>query len=119
MVHVTNYTACFQSLQVGSQQMKRSAEPEEPPTAEVRSGLVLQTSRNSVDLRGMRVEEALMHLDFAFLRHRQTSVFFVIHGEGTGALRAAVLERLKGHPLVLKFEQESPMNYGCTAVYLK
>ncbi|KAH7284749.1 hypothetical protein KP509_34G068900 [Ceratopteris richardii] len=99
------------------QNAKRSRESES--SEEVQRGIAIQTSRNSVDLRGMRVDEALMHLDFAFLRHRRSSVFFVIHGEGTGALRAAVLQRLKGHPLVLKFEQESPMNYGCTAVYLK
>ncbi|KAI5070622.1 hypothetical protein GOP47_0014965 [Adiantum capillus-veneris] len=115
---LSEVTKLLKPEKVGPQQrMKRVAA--EPPEEEVRSGLVLQTSRNSVDLRGMRVDEALMNLDFAFLKHRRSSIFFVIHGEGTGALRAAVLERLKGHPLVLKFEQESPMNYGCTAVYLK
>jgi DNA mismatch repair protein MutS2 len=82
-------------------------------------GPAIQTSRNTVDLRGMYVEDALMHLEFSLQKNRQASALFVIHGEGTGALRAGVLKKLKGHPLVSKFEQESPMNYGCTVVYMK
>ena len=81
-------------------------------------GPAIQTSRNTVDLRGMYVEDALMHLDFSIRKNRR-SVLFIVHGEGTGALRAGVLKKLKEHPLVSKFEQESPMNYGCTIAYVK
>lgn len=103
------------------QQRSKGMIPRTPvESTEVRLGAAIQTSRNTVDLRGMRVEDALMHLDFALLRQsRRGSVLFVVHGEGTGALRAAVLQKLKGHSLVSKFEQESPMNYGCTVVYIK
>ena len=59
-----------------------------------------------LDLRGQRAEEALnvfdRYIDDAF----QAGLPFVriIHGKGTGALRAAIREALTGHPLVRKFE---------------
>ena len=66
-----------------------------------------------LDLRGQRAEEALMkfetYVDDAF----RAGLPFVriIHGKGTGALRAAVREALTGHPLVRKFET-APANEG-------
>ncbi len=54
--------------------------------------LLPQTAENSVDLRGMRVDEALekmdMFLDAAYLA-RMNGVY-LIHGHGTGALKRAV-----------------------------
>ncbi|MGI8926318.1 MAG: endonuclease MutS2 [Tepidiformaceae bacterium] len=66
-----------------------------------------------LDLRGQRAEEALMrfegYLDDAF----RSGLPFVriIHGKGTGALRAAIREALTGHPLVRRFET-APANEG-------
>lgn len=54
------------------------------------------------DLRGMTVEEALMTLDL-FLDNMVMaglSEVTIIHGKGTGALRAAVQQHLKKHPQV-------------------
>ncbi|RAL22360.1 hypothetical protein DL240_10955 [Lujinxingia litoralis] len=57
--------------------------------------LLPQTSDNSVDLRGMRADEALdkleLFLDSAYLRN--ISGVYIIHGHGTGALKRAV----RGH----------------------
>lgn len=47
------------------------------------------------------------------------SVIFVIHGMGTGVVKESALKLLIDHPRVVKFEQESPMNYGCTVAYIK
>jgi DNA mismatch repair protein MutS2 len=66
-----------------------------------------------LDLRGQRAEEALSrfetYIDDAF----QAGMPFVriIHGKGTGALRAAIREALRGHPLVRNFES-APANEG-------
>eukprot|EP00850_Spirogloea_muscicola_P011396 SM000070S21362 [mRNA] locus=s70:568431:573558:- [translate_table: standard] len=79
----------------------------------------VQTSRNTLDLRGKRVEDALMDLDLALATSRRGSVLFIIHGLGTGAVKQAVLSRLKGHRNVAKFEQEGIMNPGCTVAYLQ
>jgi DNA mismatch repair protein MutS2 len=58
-----------------------------------------------IHLRRLTVEEALFRLDKylndAFLAGLPTVK--VIHGKGTGTLRQAVREELKGHPLVKSF----------------
>ncbi|GER25423.1 MutS2 family protein [Striga asiatica] len=86
---------------------------------EVSYGAVVQTSKNTVDLRGMRVEEAAVKLDMAISSRGSKSVVFIIHGIGTGVLREYVLERLRKHPRIANFEQESLTNYGCTIAYIK
>lgn len=56
-----------------------------------------QTSANTLDLRGMRVDEAIDSLD-RFLDtalSRGEGVVFAIHGHGTGALKAAVRDFLR------------------------
>ncbi|GJZ15654.1 DNA mismatch repair protein MutS [Tanacetum coccineum] len=82
-------------------------------------GLVLQTSKNTVDLRGMRVEEASHHLNMAIDTTGSSSVLFIIHGMGTGVVKESAHQILRKHPRVVKFEQESPTNYGCTVAYIK
>jgi DNA mismatch repair protein MutS2 len=67
-----------------------------------------------LDLRGQRAEEALErfegYLDGAF----RAGLPFVriIHGKGTGALRAAIREALSGHPLVRSFESAAANEGG-------
>jgi DNA mismatch repair protein MutS2 len=67
-----------------------------------------------LDLRGQRAEEALLsfetYVDDAF----RAGLPFVriIHGKGTGALRAAIREALAGHPLVRRFESAPPNEGG-------
>lgn len=80
---------------------------------------MIQTSKNTVDLRGMRVKEASDLLDMVISARQSQSVLFVIHGMGTGVVKERALEILKNHPRVAKYEQESPMNYGCTVAYIK
>ncbi|XP_031130502.1 uncharacterized protein LOC116032193 [Ipomoea triloba] len=82
-------------------------------------GPVVQTSKNSVDLRGMRAEEASHHLRMAIDARPPNSVLFVVHGMGTGVIKELALKLLRDHPRVVKFEQESPLNYGCTVAYIK
>ncbi|XP_020553866.1 uncharacterized protein LOC110013000 [Sesamum indicum] len=86
---------------------------------EVSYGPAVQTSKNTLDLRGMRLEEATLHVNMAINARGSKSVLFIIHGMGTGVLKERVLELLRNHPRIAKFEQESPMNYGCTVAYIK
>ncbi|KAK7369012.1 hypothetical protein VNO80_11046 [Phaseolus coccineus] len=82
-------------------------------------GSVVKTSKNTVDLRGMRVEEASIHLEMTINASRPYSVLFVIHGTGTGAVKERALEILQNHPRITNHEPESIMNYGCTIAYVK
>ena len=67
-----------------------------------------------LDLRGQRAEAALeefeSYLDGAF----RAGLPFVriIHGKGTGALRAVIREALANHPLVRRFESAQPQDGG-------
>jgi DNA mismatch repair protein MutS2 len=58
-----------------------------------------------LNLRGLRVEEAIPHLEKylndAYLA--RLPPVRIIHGKGTGALRRAVREHLEGHPLVASY----------------
>ncbi len=58
-----------------------------------------------LDLRGMTVDEMLVELDRYLDQAYLAGLPFVriIHGKGTGALRQAVREQLRGHPLVSEF----------------
>ncbi|XP_073102695.1 uncharacterized protein [Elaeis guineensis] len=86
---------------------------------EVSFGPAVRTSKNTVDLRGMRVEEASHHLHMAISGCRSNGVLFVVHGMGTDAVKECAMDILRNHPRVAKFEEESPMNYGCTIAYIK
>ena len=81
--------------------------------------LRLQLPENTADLRGMRQEEAMRALEDAIDDCPVDSALFVIHGRGSGRIKAAVRERLKRHPLVDNFGDELKSAGGCTVVELK
>ena len=60
---------------------------------------------HEIDLRGMVVEEGLeaadKYLDDAYLAGLPSVT--IIHGKGTGVLRAAIQKQLKKHPHVKEF----------------
>ena len=81
----------------------------EPGPAQVSIDLGPALPTVELDLRGYRADEALIKveefLDKA-LRDGLSSVR-IIHGRGTGALRNAVRELLRRHPLARSFAAES------------
>ena len=85
--------------------------------------LPIQTSDNSVDVRGMRAHEATamaeQFLDRSLGAGRK--VAFIIHGHGTGALREAVRETLRASSYVAKLRpgEQREGGDGVTVVWLK
>jgi len=67
-----------------------------------------------LDLRGLRRDEAMETLDRylndAYLGGLRT--VRIVHGKGTGAVRAAVREQLSGHALVSRFQPADPREGG-------
>lgn len=75
-----------------------------------------------LDLRGQRVEECIprldKYLDDAFLAGMP--FVRIVHGKGTGALRQAVRQQLRGHPLVKSHRsgERGEGGSGVTVAYL-
>jgi DNA mismatch repair protein MutS2 len=91
--------------------------PPGPRTAPIR------TSAITLDLRGRRVDEGLSELDKfldSALRAAEPAIY-VIHGHGTGALRAALREHLGESELVDSFHaaEAKEGGEGVTVVWLK
>ncbi|MEM8612369.1 MAG: endonuclease MutS2 [Cyanobacteria bacterium P01_H01_bin.105] len=70
----------------------------------------VRTSKNTVDLRGMRVAEA--EADLENFIAKSAGPIWIIHGHGTGKLKHGVREFLKRHPQVLSFENAEQADGG-------
>ena len=68
---------------------------------------VVQTSYNTIDLRGKRVAEAIESLDSGLdsMLRNNIDIVVVIHGHGSGALKQSVREHLKMSTYVSDFRQ--------------
>jgi DNA mismatch repair protein MutS2 len=74
-----------------------------------------------LDMRGWRVEDALEELD-TYLNNAALSGLAsvrILHGKGTGALRAAVREQLTHHPLVKSYNPAPPNEGGDGVTVIK
>ncbi len=90
-----------------------SPEPSPSPLAPA-----VRTSKNTFDLRGMRVAEAEDKLEDAIACAH--GPIWIIHGHGTGKLRRGVQEYLQRHPQVQKFEaaEQADGGTGVTIAYI-
>lgn len=83
--------------------------------------LTVQTSANTVDVRGLRSAEAEAEVEAAIASARagQLQCLFVVHGLGTGELRRAVRAYLREHKRVARVQEEPDSKGGCSMVFLK
>lgn len=87
-----------------------------PPPSVANAALdrALRTDSNTVDVRGLRADDALSLVD-AFIDRvygAGENVGFVLHGHGTGALKAAVRTHLERSPHVAKARAADPGDGG-------
>ncbi|MCC7370624.1 MAG: endonuclease MutS2 [Chloroflexi bacterium] len=92
----------------------RQESQREAPSVLVRDSSAPVAPSLQLDLRGLRRDEAAEALDrylndayLAGLRSVR-----IVHGKGSGAVRAAVREQLRGHALVSRFEQADQREGG-------
>lgn len=85
----------------------------------VGQAVTIQTSRNTVDVRGLPSADAAAEVQAAVLSAPPGDILFVVHGVGRGLVRAAVLAQLKKVSRVRKYEEEEGSKGGCTVVYIK
>ncbi len=99
-VDVEKLRAALANRALGTSRPARRASATPPPAP------VMQARANTVDVRGMRADEALDELG-AFLDRMvlggAADQVFVIHGHGTGALRKVIREYLATSPYVERF----------------
>lgn len=87
------------------------------------AGMRMSAVRNEIDLRGLNVEEAIAeldkYLDEAYLSHHQS--VRIIHGVGTGALKAGLQQFFRTHHHVKTFRQGAygEGGMGVTVIELK
>jgi len=89
--------------------------PPPPPPPNSRTPILLRSEKNTLDLRGDRVEEAESKLEAAIAKAQDFDVLWIIHGKGTGRLRQGVHEFLSHHPQIQSF-QLAPANEGGAVV---
>ena len=111
-------------MTVPADDLEQVAQPAPSPSQiSFPGGLSERTVSSRVDLRGMTVDEALFelgkHLDQAALA--RLPKLEIIHGKGTGTLKAAVQKFFKSHPLVLeqRLGEVYEGSWGVTVVTLK
>ena len=101
-------------LRMDMARLSLAGQPAEAESVDVRMDLGPMLSSMELDLRGLRVEEALLRVeDFLDKAVRDgLSTARIIHGRGTGALRQAVRDLLTHHTLAQSFAPEAPERGG-------
>ena len=87
--------------------MLRQEAPKEKTTVRARTGMMSRTVKSECDVRGMNLEEALdtvgLYLDEAVLAG--LNEVYIIHGKGTGILRAGIQQDLRKNRHVKSFRR--------------
>jgi DNA mismatch repair protein MutS2 len=93
----------------------------QPPATPKKETILIRTSNNTIDVRGQRVDAAVIAVDRAMNAAYASGILWVIHGKGTGKLREGIHDFLSAHAQVTKVELASNPDGGAgvSIVYLK
>jgi len=123
LMKMTVSLADIESLEGEKAQMPVKSKPASTPAPAASSAPTppIRTEKNTIDLRGSRVADAEIELEQAISQAIASGVLWIIHGKGTGKLRAGVHEFLERHPLINRFElaERAEGGSGVTVAYLK
>jgi DNA mismatch repair protein MutS2 len=122
LMKMTVNLADVESLQGEKAELpKPKAAPPPPPKTEAKPAPIVRTSKNTLDIRGSCVADAEIEIDRAIAAAVDLGAIWIIHGKGTGKLRAGVHEFLKQHGQVARFDlaEQNDGGSGVTIAYLK
>ncbi len=112
------------SINISQLKLAESYAEKKPSKQSNRStGMRMTSVKSEVDLRGLNVEEAIVvldkYLDEAYLSHHET--VRIIHGVGTGALKAGLQQFFRSHNHIKTYRQGAygEGGLGVTVVELK
>ena len=71
------------------------------------------------DIRGLRADEVASVIDEAVASNPSGSSIFIVHGMGTGRLRAEVHRVMKQHSQITRFALDEPSGGGCTMAVIR
>jgi DNA mismatch repair protein MutS2 len=93
--------------------------PVAPPP--VKDAILIRTARNTIDVRGQRVDSAVIEVDRAMNDAHASGILWIVHGKGTGKLRQGIHDFLQSHAQVSKLElaADSDGGAGVTIAYLR
>jgi DNA mismatch repair protein MutS2 len=93
----------------------------QPPATPKKEVILIRTSNNTIDVRGQRVDAAVISVDRAMNAAHASGILWVIHGKGTGKLREGIHEFLNSHAQVTKVALASDPDGGAgvSIVYLR
>jgi DNA mismatch repair protein MutS2 len=93
----------------------------QPPATPKKETILIRTSNNTIDVRGQRVDAAVIAVDRAMNAAYASGLLWVIHGKGTGKLREGIHDFLSSHAQVTKVELASNPDGGAgvSIVYLR
>jgi DNA mismatch repair protein MutS2 len=84
----------------------------QPPAPPKKETILIRTSNNTIDVRGQRVDAAVIAVDRAMNAAHASGILWVIHGKGTGKLREGIHDFLSTHAQVTKVELASNPDGG-------
>ncbi len=101
-----------------AKQRQRAVVPPPPPPPPPPA---VRTSRNSLDLRGCRVVNALDQVDAFIAAARSGETLWLVHGIGTGKLRAGLREQLAGDKRIAEISdaEQAEGGRGATVIRLR
>ena len=103
--------------------LRQPKKKEKPRTSIFNPGALSQTVRMECDVRGMELPEALSAVDKYLDQARMAGLgeVTIIHGKGTGTLRAGIQQELRRHQAVKSFRRGvyGEGEDGVTVVQLK
>ncbi len=93
----------------------------QPPATPKKEVILIRTSNNTIDVRGQRVDAAVISVDRAMNAAHASGILWVIHGKGTGKLREGIHDFLNSHAQVTKVALASDPDGGAgvSIVYLR